>query len=205
MLGSLTISLLHAAIPSHWLPIIAVGRAQRWTRGETLRATVIAGAAHTASTIALGIVIGLAGLTLEHELEEHGALIAPIVLIALGFVFILLDFRKHKHKEIHIEKLSQKSRAAVLSSLVFAMFFSPCLELSVLYVQAHSIGIIAAISLIYLVVTVLGMTTLVYIGMRSVERVRWHFLEHHERAISGAVLVLVGIATLFMGGHSHSH
>ncbi len=205
LLGSLVISLIHATIPSHWLPLIAVGRAQRWTQSETLRATVIAGLAHTLSTIAIGVLIGFAGLKLDHEFEETSSFIAPMVLILLGLIFVLLDLRKHRHREINVETFAKKSRAAIITSISLAMFFSPCMELSAVYLQAGSLDAvaIAAISAIYLFITVLGMVVLVYLGMRGVERVRWHFLEHHEKAVSGIVLIALGLVMLMTGGHGH--
>ena len=205
LLGSILISLVHAAIPSHWLPLVVVGRAQRWTQGETLRATVLAGLAHTISTTAIGVLIALAGLKLTHEFEETSTFTAPMVLILLGMVFIVLDLRHHRHREIKVETFEKKSRAAVIASLSLAMFFSPCMELSAVYLQAGTFGgaAIVAITAIYLFVTVLGMVVLVYLGMRGVERVRWHFLEKHEKAVSGIVLVALGLVTLLTGGHSH--
>ena len=207
LLGSVLISLFHAAIPNHWLPLVAVGRAQQWTQSETLRATILAGLAHTISTTAIGVLIGFAGLKLTHEFEETSSFIAPMVLILLGMIFILLDLRRHRHREIRVEAFEKKSRAAVIASLSLAMFFSPCMELSPVYLQAGSIGgaAILMITAVYVVVTVSGMTVLVYFGMKGVERVRWHFLEHHEKAVSGLVLVALGLVTLLTGGHGHEH
>ncbi len=36
LVGSIVLSLVHAAIPNHWLPIIAVGKSERWSRAEIL-------------------------------------------------------------------------------------------------------------------------------------------------------------------------
>ena len=45
---------LHAALPTHWLPFVLVGRAQRWTLRRTLGAVVAAGLAHIATTAVVG-------------------------------------------------------------------------------------------------------------------------------------------------------
>jgi hypothetical protein len=39
--GSLIISLLHAVIPNHWLPVIAIGRKEKWTLEEITYVTLI--------------------------------------------------------------------------------------------------------------------------------------------------------------------
>ena len=54
-------SLLHAVLPTHWLPFVAVGRAQGWSTAITLTVTVLAGLAHIASTAIVGSLLTLAG------------------------------------------------------------------------------------------------------------------------------------------------
>ena len=61
IIGSLFISLLHAVIPNHWLPVLAIGKKQGWSLAETTRITFIAGIAHVISTIIIGILLGLIG------------------------------------------------------------------------------------------------------------------------------------------------
>ncbi len=36
LFGSIALSIVHASIPNHWLPLIAIGRTERWTHRETL-------------------------------------------------------------------------------------------------------------------------------------------------------------------------
>ena len=43
LIGSLVLSLIHAAIPNHWIPLIAKGKTEKWTLKETLSATLITG------------------------------------------------------------------------------------------------------------------------------------------------------------------
>ena len=47
--GFLT-AFLHAALPTHWLPFVLVGRAQRWTLPRMLGAVTAAGLAHIVTT-----------------------------------------------------------------------------------------------------------------------------------------------------------
>ena len=55
IIGSLLISLLHAVIPNHWLPILAIGKKEGWSLAETSRITFIAGMAHVVSTVIIGL------------------------------------------------------------------------------------------------------------------------------------------------------
>jgi hypothetical protein len=48
------VAFLHAALPTHWLPFVLVGRAQKWSAGRTLGVTLLAGLGHVGLTIAAG-------------------------------------------------------------------------------------------------------------------------------------------------------
>lgn len=202
LIGSLTLSLIHAAIPNHWLPMIALGRSERWSRAETLGVTALAGSAHTASTICIGIIVGLVGYKLSATIEHTTHLIAPLILVALGLFYLLLGMRggKHHHHAPEITAVKRKSKWTIIASLSLAMFFSPCLEIEAYFFTAGthgSLGILL-VSSVYLLVTVACMLVLVDLGRRGIEKIEWHFLEHHERAISGGVLIVLGIVSWFV-------
>ena len=200
-LGSFLLSLIHASIPNHWLPIIAISSSEKWTRRETLFATAAAGFAHTASTILIGILVGFLGYTLSESYEPMVRVAAPVILISLGLLYLFMDL-KQTHTHNHGIKSSGKrgSKAAIIGSLTFAMFFSPCIEIEAYYFSAGLIGWsgIFIVSVVYLIVTVLGMLILVDVGLRGVKKLNWHFLEHHEKRVTGTVLILLGILAYFV-------
>ena len=66
--GSFLISLLHAVIPNHWLPVLAIGKKDNWTLNEVSKVTLISGLAHALSTVSIGIILGLLGLQLAKEI-----------------------------------------------------------------------------------------------------------------------------------------
>ncbi len=210
LLGSIVLSIVHAAIPNHWIPLVAISRSEKWRRGETLSATAIAGSAHTLSTIIIGVIVGLLGYKLAENFELVTAIIAPAVLVAMGIIYLILGFSGgHHHHHHDFEKDTKKARTktAIILALAGAMFFSPCIEIEAYYfsVGRHGWTGILLLSLIYMVVTVAGMVLLVDIARKGVEKINAHWLEHHERKITGVVLILTGIASYFLnhGGHVH--
>ncbi|MBP5666583.1 MAG: hypothetical protein J6X32_00360 [Salinivirgaceae bacterium] len=200
--GSLLLSLVHAAIPNHWLPIVAVGKSERWTMRETLHATALIGAAHIASTVIIGILIGLAGFQLSSSHAELTHWVAPAVLAVLGVIFIVSDFvgRGHHHHD-HFDGARQaKTKRAVIGSMVVAMFFSPCIELEVYFLPAGVFGWrgILVTSAIYLVATVSTMLTLVYIGTKGLNRLNWHIFEHHQKTLTGCILIVLAAVSFLI-------
>lgn len=203
--GSFLLSIVHALIPNHWIPLIAISKSEKWTTKETLMATLITGTAHIFSTVLIGILIGVIGHQLASSYELITELIAPLILILLGVVFVFLDLRSshlgdHDHFKIEDKKLKTRSKWAVLITLSIAMFFSPCLELEAYYFHAGTFGWpgIVLVSVTYLLVTVSLMLLLVYVGLKSIERLRAHFLEHHHKLITGIILIILGLLAYFL-------
>ena len=207
-LGSLLLSLVHASIPSHWLPLIALGKAEKWTNKETLSITAITGASHTLSTIIIGIIVGFVGFRLSESYHFITKIIAPLILIFLGFIYFILEYRhsriktSHEHHHIHLDEIieKRKSKKSIVFALSVAMFFSPCLEIEIYYFTASRFGWlgISIVSTVYFFVTVLGMIFLVNFASKGVQKLNWHFLEHHDKLISGIVLLLVGLLAFFV-------
>jgi nickel/cobalt transporter (NicO) family protein len=204
-IGSILLSSIHAMIPNHWLPLIAVGRTEKWTRNQTLGATVITGAAHTLSTILIGIVVGFIGYKLSARYSAISETIAPGILIGMGLLYIFRDFRSHPHTHdmnpLITEPVQKRSRwIAILTSLSIAMFLTPCIEIEAFYFQAGTIGWIGIfiVSAVYLLTTLLVMLLLVYLGMKGVRTFDSEFLEHHEKGITGIVLVTLGFIALWV-------
>ncbi|MGH9464467.1 MAG: hypothetical protein ACRD0X_02395 [Thermoanaerobaculia bacterium] len=202
LLGSLALSLVHAAIPSHWLPLVLLARSERWSRSRALGATALAGGAHSLSTIAVGVAVGLFGKQLA---ATHGELLrlgAPALLALLGLVYLGLQLRERGHEHAHEHGVSPeavrgRSGLGVLAALCAAMFFSPCLEIEAYFFLAggHGWSGIAAVAALYFALTVAGMVALVGLGLAGLSHLDLHWLDHYEMAVVGlAFLALAGLA-----------
>jgi hypothetical protein len=201
IIGSLLLSIVHASIPNHWIPLVAIGKAGNWSRGETLWVTAITGCAHVISTIVVGIIVGFIGYKFSSAYEFVPKVVAPLILVIMGLISIAIDLKKHHHhKLLKTNSIYNKSKVAIITSLGIAMFFSPCIEIEAYYFTAGTFGWlgITLVSIIYLIVTVSGMLLLVDLGRKGVEKVKWQFLEHHEKKIIGIVLIVLGIFSYFI-------
>lgn len=200
--GSILLSLVHAVIPNHWLPIVAIGRAENWSQRETLFVTGISGFAHTLSTIVVGITIGIIGIKLSSNYEFISEKIAPALLIILGIIYLTIDLlnQKHHHHGVDTGKVKNRSKWAIIISLALAMFLSPCLEIEAYYFHAATAGWmgIVMVSAVYICITIAGMILLVFLASKGVRSIQSHFLDHHEKLLSGVVLILVGVVALFV-------
>ena len=197
--GSLIISLLHALIPNHWLPVLAIGRKEGWSLGETSRITFIAGLSHVISTIFIGLLLGLIGEELAGHLDSFTRIIAPAILVLLGFYFIRQHYQ-HRHFHLKEQTLVKRTKASIITALVIAMFLSPCMEIEAYFLLAGTKGwyMMAIIAIMYSVVTISGMLIWVRVVYKGLLKLNWQKWEHNAGIITGLTLVATGIITFFI-------
>jgi nickel/cobalt exporter len=205
-IGSLVLSVIHALIPNHWIPLIAISKTEKWSLRQTLWATAITGFSHTFSTILIGIAIGIVGYKLSAAYNIVTTVAAPVILMGLGIIYVILDFSGNHHHGDHepapipSEKTGKSKWRAILTSLSVAMFLTPCIEIEAYYFQAGTIGWLGIfiVSAVYLFITLLVMLLLVYLGAKGIQTFNSHFLEHHEKGITGIVLIALGLLAYFV-------
>jgi len=202
IIGSFTLSIIHALIPNHWLPLIAISKGENWKMRETMIATFITAFFHLLSTILIGVLVGFVGIKIFENYKHLAQIAAPVVLVSLGIIFLIIGLRKNNHHHhLHdIDIKNKKSKTAIITTLAIGMFFSPCIELEAYYFQAAKFGTmgIFTVSLMYLIVTMTCIMCLVYLGLKGVNRFSSHFMEHYAKNISGVVLILLGLIAYFV-------
>jgi nickel/cobalt exporter len=196
--GALVLSLLHAAIPNHWAPVLAVAQAESWPLRRAVGVTLVAGLAHVLSTVGIGLALGLLGWRLTARFEQLAGWAAPLLLILIG---LLYAFSGTGHAHPDPRPISQRGpRRRIVVGLATTMFLAPCLEIQTFFLAAGTHGPVALALLmsLYLMASVSAMCALVAVAHRSLGRLNLDGLAHHERQLTGAVLILVGIASFFV-------
>ena len=199
IIGSLLISLLHAVIPNHWLPVLAIGKKEGWTLGETTRITFIAGMAHVVSTVIIGLLLGLISGELSNNIDHFSHIVAPAILILIGLYFVK---QHYSHHHFHLEKkqLEKKTKSSIILALVTAMFLSPCMEIEAYFLLAGESGwpMMAAVATMYSVITITGMLLWIRIVYKGLVKLNWHKWEHNAGIITGVVLIATGVISFFV-------
>ncbi|MGB4847817.1 MAG: hypothetical protein WBP41_07840 [Saprospiraceae bacterium] len=196
-LSVLSISILHAILPNHWLPVVAISRQMGWTARKTASITMLAALAHSLSTVIIGILLALGGMTLS-GLLPYFRFIAAGLLILLGLIFV---WRHQHHMHFHLRELKVEAHPQmgyILGSLLLAMFLSPCLEVGALFLVAGTEGMQTTliIAAIYTITSALGMTLFAWLALQGLKRFDWHKLEHRSGLISGIILIVTGVMFL---------
>ena len=192
---------LHAALPTHWLPFVLVGRGQRWTLTQVLTTVAIAGAAHIVTPAVVGGLIVAAGLVVDQWIAG----LLPGLSAGLLFLFGAFYLGKALLRPAVMAggpslALSEPtvSHAAAFWGLVVMMAVSPGEVLLPIYLSQATEGpvVLTALTLAFGVGTVLGMalfTVLARAGWSVLRLERW---ARYEGIILGLALILIGLLVI---------
>ncbi len=205
LLGGFVTAFLHAALPTHWLPFVLVGRAQRWSLATTLWSVLAAGLAHIAVTAVVGGLIVAAGLALDQWVAGVLPWVSAGLLFVLGLFYLtraaLMKPVPASGPDIEAPAATV-SQAAAFWGLVAVMAASPGEVLLPLYLSTAEEGlmVMALLTVVLAVGTVLGMavfTTLARAGASILKLERW---ARYEGAILGLALIGLGLLVVM---HQH--
>ena len=198
--GTFILALVHALIPNHWLPLVAVARAENWKIRDITTVTFISATAHVLGTVALGLVLGMIGKELAEEYGHAINVAASILLIIFGLIYYTVNLPHHHHSSQRDVVKYKRSKRKWILIFIFMMFLSPCLEVESLFLSAGAFGMgtVTLLSVVYAIVSISGILLLVNLGNKGVNLLPAQFIEHNEKRISGAVLIAVGIISFFL-------
>lgn len=216
-----TVAFFHAAIPTHWLPFVATGRAQGWNQAKTLAVTVLAGTGHVMATALIGLLLTIFGIAVSTRIGMWFPFVAGGVLVTLGLFFIWRQFSGRAHGHTHLfergnfdhvhtssfhsgvaveqEQRPRTSDRAAIASLFALLTFSPCEGFLPIYVSGIRFGWIgfALLTVILSIATVAGMLFFTWLTLAGFGRLRLGWLERRESGVMGSLLLVVGLLVMF--------
>ena len=190
------VAFLHAALPTHWLPFVLVGRAQKWTTGRTLGVTLLAGLGHVGLTILLGLAVVAAGLAAQPHLGGYFHWIVGGLMAAIGVFYIVRG--RHRHATMDGARTFVSDKAAI-TALVVLLTLSPCEAFLPYYLAGMEHGVVGFVTLsaVLLAATSAGMLIFTSLSLAGFKRLGLQWVERYEETILGAALVVVGLAVAF--------
>lgn len=224
---AVTIGFIHTLIgPDHYLPFIVMGEARAWSIKRTMLITFLCGLGHVLSSIIVGSIGIVAGLSLSklEFFESFRGNIAAWFLIAFGIAYMLISLRalyrkkkhlhqhnhpdgtahEHEHNHFsghsHIHISDRKNMTPWILFLIFVL--GPCEPLIpiLMYPAAeNNISGVILVSLLFSAVTIATMMTVVLAFRLGLSRINMRPLERYVNVIAGATIAVSGLAIQFLG------
>lgn len=195
--SGLVVAMMHAALPTHWLPFVLVGRAHGWAGRKVMAVAAAAGSGHVLFTLLLGLVLTTAGIAVEPRLGQLFPRLVGALIVGLGLFYILAHFgRKQRHHHADpTAKLSGRTDAAAIAGLIVLLTFSPCEVFLPLFLTNVRFGwagflLLAVVLAAGTFAAMLGLTALCLAGADGLKLER---LGRYESALIGVVLCGLGM------------
>ena len=199
--GGFIAAALHAALPTHWLPFVLVGRAQGWGVRRVAAVVVLAALAHVATTAVIGAVVAMAGVALDRWVHR----LLPHITSALLFLFGAFYLARYWHKTTvpdckgceHDEpKVSDRAATFGLIAMLAA---SPGEVLLPVYLSSATQGVSMFLALTagFALGTAVGMLVLTSLAMAGYSILRLERWARYEGVVLGAALIILGFVMAF--------
>jgi sulfite exporter TauE/SafE len=222
IITAITVSFIHTLTgPDHYVPFIALSKANNWSVSKTIAWTVICGIGHVGSSV----LLGLGGIALGWSLSRISWLegirggIAGWIMLTIGICYLAysaLQLRKnklHKHFDmnegemyVYEHKEGQlvlpQHRRRVTPWIMFIVFvLGPCEPLIPLlsFPGAKQSVVGAAILVaVFGFFTLVTMVTLVLLGYYGIGSFKTNKLEKYIDVLAAGSVVVCGAGMVFM-------
>jgi len=221
------IALTHTLLgPDHYMPFIVLSKSRGWKIKKTLLITLLCGIGHVLSSIllgAIGLALGIALTSLE-TIESYRGEIAAWFLFIFGITYLVWGIHRavknkphkhihhhmdgtkhaheHTHRDMHTHVHPDKKKKLTPWVLFIIFVFGPCeplIPLLMFPALDHSPVTVVAVALIFGITTIATMLGIVTLSHYGLSRIVSPKVERFGHPIAGAVLVLCGVAILFIG------
>ena len=208
MTSAAGVGFVHSLAPGHWLPVVLLAKARKWSPQKASAAALVAAFGHV--FLSLLIIAGamLLGSTILHEYEHVIEAYAGLGLAIFGLAFAVYSYGRHSHCHGHThhgphppEKESSTKRTLLF---LFSVGFSPCVAVFPIFLTALPYGwqgwLLTGLAFSGGVMTSLaGSTLVVSAGALKLDH---PLLEHYGDVLTGVGVALLGlILFIFGGGH----
>jgi len=213
VLAVLAVGVFHTLAPDHWVPIALIARHAGWSRPETARVAAIAGTGHTLSTLAIGVLVWVAGAALAVRFGHLVAEAASIALVVFGAWIALASLRDRTRNApassetrgeptaaaTELAHRDWRGRRGARLSLLLILGSSPMVEGLPAFFAASRYGfaLLATMSLVFAAATIATYLVVCDQSAQMFQRYSFGPLERYGEVISGAIIVAVGVVSFF--------
>lgn len=196
------VGVLHTIVPDHWVPITLIARRRGWTRRQTALAALQAGTGHVVSTLAIGVIVWIAGVAFATRFGQAVSTLSSIALIAFGGWIAVSSWRELRAPGAQSlappHGAARDADGSSRTALLLILGSSPMVEGIPAFFAAVKYGpvLIAVMSVVFAIGTIATYVVLTVTSTAGLQRIRFGEFERYGEVLSGAFIALVGIVFL---------
>lgn len=204
--AAVTVGVLHSLAPDHWVPIAAVARARRWSKGRTMRVALLCGLGHVTVSVVLGLLALVFGAKLLESVGTRMGSVSGLLLIGFGVAYAVWGVRHafahhiHGHRHHHYDHVHEPSRLSTWT-LFLIYCVDPCVAVIPILFAAAALtpGEVVALVVTYEVATVGTMVALVTVAHAGGRLVRGRWFDRYGDGAVGGLIVATGALVAILG------
>ena len=223
LITAVSLALFHTVIGvDHYLPFVALSRANGWTMRKTLLIVFACGAGHVLSSVLLGF-IGIAlssGVTALADIEDIRGEIATCFLIAFGLAYTIYGIRSAVKNKIHSHispdgqtvthahsgsgeghKHRRGGKANLFWGLFVLFVLGPCEPLiPLLMYPAATLNVpaLVLVTAVFAAGTIGTMLLMTFLGIKGIRLLKITGLERYSHAMAGSAILICGVSLLLL-------
>jgi len=205
-LSSAFVGLVHSLAPGHWLPIVLMAKAKRWSMREAAFGALVAASGHIIVSISLGLLASFIGHAFFaenlHALEENAGWI--LVVSGISYAIYSRFQHRHCHDHDHGHHGPEPKKDMAPYWFLFGLGFSPCFAVLPLFTTAIGLGT-GSLMLVMITFSVGVLAALVggsLLVARGLVKLDHPLLEHYGDVITGVGVAVMG-SILLIFPHTH--
>ena len=207
------VGVLHTIVPDHWVPITVMARQRGWSKSETARAALQAGTGHVLSTLAIAVVVWIAGAAAARRFGAVIDTVSSVALIVFGLWIAVSAWHEQHHSHEHPLQHSPEQKVHAheqkagnnsdttrertsRTALLLILGSSPMVEGIPAFFAAgkYGVGLIAAMAVVFAVSTIVTYILFCLYSTTLLRRLKFGALERYGEVLSGTAIAIVGLA-----------
>ena len=200
LISVLTVAVIHALAPDHWMPFVVTGRDRKWSLKKLIFITFISGVGHVGSSIVLGTLGLFLGFALTNltNIESQRGTIAGLLLIGFGLAYAVWGLKQIKHKAHHGE---ESNHTTTIWTLIAIFVLGPCEPLIPLMFLSIQYGwsVVWLTSIIFGLTTISMMLVQTIIASTGIRIIATEKMEKWSHVLAGLAIALTGILVMVLG------
>jgi ABC-type nickel/cobalt efflux system permease component RcnA len=207
LLGAVVaVGVLHTMVPDHWVPITLLARQKKWTKAQTARAALQAGAGHVVTTLVIALVVWLAGVAVAARFGHLIDTLSSFALIGFGLWIAVGSWREihHEHGHYHGEVYHPHehhhddhvhSHDSKRTALLLILGSSPMVEGIPAFFAAgkYGVGLIVPMAILFALSTIATYVVLCVYSHAGLKHLKFEAFEKYGEVFSGICIAVLGV------------